>query len=158
MRPSPLIRLSLCAALCAMAALLCVASHAQERKATPEEAVAMVKQAVAAIRKEGTQKAYAQINDRKGRFVVRDLYIAVYDLGGTVHAHGGNNNMVGKNLIDLRDIDGKAFVRERVELARKNESFWHDYQFTHPETRKIEPKRMYCERLNDTVVCGGIYK
>jgi cytochrome c len=25
-------------------------------------------------------------------------------------------------------------------------------------SKKIEPKQMYCERLDDTVVCGGIYK
>jgi len=25
-------------------------------------------------------------------------------------------------------------------------------------SKKIEPKSMYCERLEDTVVCGGIYK
>jgi cytochrome c len=26
--------------------------------------------------------------------------------------------MVGKNLIDLKDVDGKPFVKERVELAQ----------------------------------------
>jgi len=25
-------------------------------------------------------------------------------------------------------------------------------------SKKIEPKTAYCERLDDTVVCGGIYK
>jgi hypothetical protein len=24
-----------------------------------------------------------------------------------------------------------------------------------PVTKTIEPKEMYCERLNDTIVCGG---
>lgn len=66
--------------------------------------------------------------------------------------------MIGKNLIDLKDIDGKAFVRERVEMGKKNASFWQDYKFTNPENKKIEPKSMYCERLNESVVCGGIYK
>jgi signal transduction histidine kinase len=135
-----------------------LAAVAQEKKATAAEAIAMVKKAVATIRKDGGPKAYPEINDRKGPFVVRDLYIAVYGLDGVVRAHGGNANMIGRNLIELKDIDGKAFVRERVELARTQNSFWHEYQFTHPETKKIEPKRMYCERLQDMVVCGGIYK
>ena len=26
-----------------------------------------------------------------------------------------------------------------------------------PVTKTVEPKEMYCERLNHTVVCGGIY-
>ena len=29
---------------------------------------------------------------------------------------------------------------------------------TRPTTKKIEPKSMYCEKLDDTVVCGGVYK
>ena len=32
------------------------------------------------------------------------------------------------------------------------------YKFTDPVTKKVLPKSMYCERLDDTVVCGGIYK
>lgn len=75
-----------------------------------------------------------------------------------VHAHGANEKMVGRNLIDLKDVDGKAFVRERVELGKTKQNFWQDYKFTNPETKKVEPKSMYCERLEQTVVCGGVYK
>ena len=140
------------------ASTLAWAGPAEERKATPAEAVAMVKKAITTIRKHGRQKAYAEISDRKSDFVVRDLYITVWGMDGTVRAHGANANMIGKNLIDLKDIDGKPFIRERLELARTKPTFWHDYQYTHPQTRKIEPKRMYCERLDDSVVCGGVYK
>ena len=66
--------------------------------------------------------------------------------------------MVGKNLIDLKDIDGKEFVRERVELAKTKNTFTQDYKFTDPTTKKIAPKTMYCEKLDDAVVCGGVYK
>jgi hypothetical protein len=52
----------------------------------------------------------------------------------------------------------KAFVKERIELARKQANFWQDYKFSNPTTKKIEPKQMYCERLEETAVCGGIYK
>ena len=56
------------------------------------------------------------------------------------------------------DVELKAFVKERMELAHTKASFWQDYKFTNPETKKIEPKSMYCEKLEDSVVCGGIYK
>jgi signal transduction histidine kinase len=82
----------------------------------------------------------------------------VYGLDGKVWAHGQNERMVGKVVIDLKDIDGKEFVRERTELAKTKPNFWQDYKFTDPMTKKIEPKQMYCERLDETVVCGGIYK
>jgi cytochrome c len=88
----------------------------------------------------------------------RDLYIVVYDLEGKCLAHGANAKLVGKDLSDAQDVDGVYYVKDRVKLATSQSSFWQDYKFTNPVTEKIEPKQTYCERLKDTVVCGGIYK
>jgi cytochrome c len=132
--------------------------YAKEGNATAAEATAMVKKGVAFIKANGKEKGVAEINAKGGQFTDRDLYLVVYGLDGVVHAHGANEKMVGKNLIDLKDVDGKPFVKERVELAQSKGTFWQDYKFTNPVTKKIEPKSMYCEKLNDAVVCGGIYK
>ena len=70
----------------------------------------------------------------------RDLYVVVYDLQGKVLAHGQNPKMVGKELIDLRDPDGKLFVKERVDLGRAKPTFWHDYKWTDPVTKKVLEK------------------
>lgn len=126
--------------------------------ATKDEAVAMVKKAVAAIKAEGPDKAYAEISDPAGKFVDRDLYIVVYGLDGMVLAHGANAKRIGTNQIDDKDPDGKAFVKERVELAATDASFWQTYKFMNPATNKVEPKEMYCERLDQTAVCGGVYQ
>jgi signal transduction histidine kinase len=131
--------------------------HAADGGATRADAEAMVKKAVAHIKSSGDAKAYADFTGKAAQFVDRDLYVVVYRMDGTVLAHGSNTKMVGKNLIELKDIDGKAFVKERIDMAKGKNSFWQDYKFTNPETKKIEPKQMYCEKLNDTVVCGGIY-
>jgi cytochrome c len=134
------------------------ATLAAEGGATEADATSMVKKGVAFIKANGKDKGYAEISNKAGQFKYQDLYLVVYGLDGTVHAHGANEKMVGKNLIDLKDVDGKAFVRERVEMGKAKPSFWQDYKFTNPETKKVEPKAMYCERLDETVVCGGIYK
>ncbi len=126
--------------------------------ATAEQAQAMVKKAVAHIKTDGAAKAYANFSAKKPEFIDRDLYVVVYDLTGSVLAHGQNEKMVGKNLIDLKDPDGKAFVRERVDMAKTQADFWQDYKFVDPVTKKVLPKTMYCERLNDTAVCAGVYK
>lgn len=142
-------------------ALFCVpvaGALAAEGGATPDQAVQMVKKGVAFIKANGTEKGYAEISSKTGQFHFEDLYLVVYGLDGVVHAHGANQKMVGRNLIELKDVDGKAFVKERVELGKAKASFWQDYKFTNPETKKVEPKSMYCERLEQTVVCGGIYK
>lgn len=126
--------------------------------ATAKQAEAMVKKGVAYIKANGKEKGYAEITSKQGQFRDRDLYLVVYGLDGMVWAHGANEKMVGKNVIDLRDIDGKEFVKERVELGKTKESFWQNYKFTNPVDKKVEPKTMYCERLDETVVCGGFYK
>lgn len=129
-----------------------------QSKATAAEATVMVKKGVAFLKANGKEKGLAEISNKTGQFNDRDLYLVVYGLDGTVRAHGANEKMIGKNLIDLKDIDGKEFVRERIELAKSKGTFWQDYKFTNPTNKKIEPKSMYCEKLDDAVVCGGIYK
>lgn len=126
--------------------------------ATKDEAVAMVKKAVASIKAQGAEKVYAEINTPAGKWIDRDLYVVVYGLDGMSLAHGANPKSAGVMLIDRKDIDGKEFIKERVELAKTKASFWQDYKFQNPASKKVEPKTMYCERLNETAVCAGVYK
>ena len=143
--------------------LACVAAFsappALADNATKDDAVTMVKKAVAYIKASGKDKAYAEITAKSPQFIKHDLYVVVYGLDGKCLAHGANEKQVGRDLIELKDIDGKAFIKERVELGRSSpKGFWQDYKFTNPTSKKIEPKQMYCERLDETIVCGGIYK
>ena len=122
--------------------------------ATKEETIALVKRAVVIITERGPEKAYAEITRR---FHDRDLYITVINLDGKVLAHGQRGILIGSNLIDAKDPDGKLFFKERVELAREQSAFWQNYKWLNPATKEIEPQEAYCERLNDIVVCGGVY-
>jgi cytochrome c len=81
----------------------------------------LVKRAVVVITERGPEKAYAEITRR---FHDRDLYITVIDLDGKVLAHGQTRNLIGRNLINAKDHDGKLFIKERVELAREESAFW----------------------------------
>lgn len=144
--------------LACVVAALCSFSVQAQTQATAAEATAMVKKGVTFMKANGADKGHAEISNKKGQFIDRDLYLVVYGLDGTVRAHGANEKMIGKNLIDLRDVDGKEFVKERVEMAKAKGTFWQDYKFTNPTSKKIEPKSMYCEKLDDAAVCGGIYK
>lgn len=126
--------------------------------ATKGEAVAMVKKGIAFIKAQGVKKGYAAISDKAGPFIDRDLYLVVYGLDGKCLAHGANPKQIGRDLIDPTDVDGKYFVKERVTLAKsKPAGFWQDYKFTNPVSKKVEPKVMYCEKLGEAAVCGGVY-
>jgi signal transduction histidine kinase len=125
--------------------------------ATKPEAEAMVRKATAYLKANGREKGFAEISNKQGQFNDRDLYIVVYGTDGVVRAHGANARMIGKNLMELKDVDGKQFVKERVEMAKKKSPFWQDYKFTNPVSGAIEPKTMYCQPEEDMIVCGGVY-
>jgi signal transduction histidine kinase len=127
-------------------------------RATAKEAEAMVKKAVAYIKANGKDKGYTEITNKSSAFHDRDLYVYVTRLDGINLAHGTNEKMVGKDTSEFKDLDGKEYVRERLELAKTKTSFWQDYKYSDPLTKKPEPKSAYCERLDDALVCGGIYK
>ena len=128
------------------------------KRGTAAEAEAMVKKAIAMAKAKGNDAAFAEINNKNGQFTDRDLYVFVYDMGGKVAAHGLNPKMIGKELIDMKDADGKEFVKERVEIAKTKGSGWQDYKFTDPITKMIEHKRAYVERHGDLIFGCGIYK
>jgi len=129
-----------------------------EKPGTAAEAVAMVQKAIAYIKAHGREKAFAEFSNPKGPFIHRDLYITVYDMKGVCLAHGFNQKMVGKNMIDLKDPDGKAFVKERNEMAKTKDKFWVDYKYVNPVTKQIEQKSQYVEKYGDILVNCGIYK
>ena len=131
-----------------------------DTKATAAEATAMVKKGVAAVKAGGKdhEKLFTEVTAKDAKWVDRDLYLVVYAMDGSVKAHGANAKLVGNNLMDMLDIDGKPYIKERMDLAKSKGSFWQDYKFTNPTTKKIEPKSMYCEKVDELVACAGIYK
>lgn len=123
-----------------------------------KEAESLVGKAAKHIKDAGKETAFADFTGKKSGWVDRDLYVMVYDLNGKVLAHGQNEKQVGKDMIGFKDPDGKEFIKERMELAKSKGKFWQDYQFTDPVTKTIKPKSAFCEKLDELVVCSGIYK
>jgi signal transduction histidine kinase len=146
---------------CLGAALLSLslfgAGHAAERGTAPE-AEAMVKKAIDFIKANGPEKAYEEFTNGK-LFKNGDLYIIVYDLSGKNLAQGANPKLVGKDLMGLKDPDGKLLIKMFVDIAKEKGKGWSEtYKFLNPVSQKIEQKAMYLERVGDTLVGCGIYK
>lgn len=128
-------------------------------KGNADEAVAMVKKAAAMIKADGKEKAFAAFADPANKdFHDRDLYVFVYDLNGVNLAHGNNPKMVGKNLLGMKDQEGKALIHEMVEVAKSKGKGWVDYKWPNPVTKSIEAKSSYVEKVDDVLVGAGIYK
>ncbi|HEY8606229.1 MAG TPA: cache domain-containing protein [Noviherbaspirillum sp.] len=125
---------------------------------TAEEATAMVKRAVKYIKENGKDKALAEFNSPSGSFKKGDLYIFVTNVQGRMLANGANAKLIDKNLIDLKDADGKLFVKEYIDLAGAKGGGWSDYKWVNPTTKAIELKSTYVEKVDDLVIGCGIYK
>jgi cytochrome c len=144
-------------ALCAVAVFSASASAAE--RGTADEAMAMTKKAVALYKAQGAEKAFAEFNRPDGPFRDRDLYIFVYDKSGTVLAIGSNPKLIGKNLIEMKDVDGVPIIKRFVELAFGGAGKgWVDYKWPNPVSKVVEPKSSYIERVGDVIVGCGIYK
>jgi signal transduction histidine kinase len=151
---------SLLKALLAGLAMLLLSANvaAAGDKGTANEAVAMVKKAADYLKANGKEKAFAEFNNPKGQFIDRDLYIVAFDMSGKTLAHGTNPKLLDKNLIELKDADGKYFMKEFIDVAGTKGKGWIDYKWTNPLTKALEPKSTYLEKVGDVIIGCGIYK
>lgn len=131
-----------------------------QEKGTSAEAKAMVKKAVAYVKKVGEKRALAEFQKPKSSFVHKDLYIFATSLEGVALAHPMTPGLVGKNLMALKDADGKMFVKERNEIARTKGGGTITYRWTNHQTKKVELKETYFELVPGTnvILNCGYYK
>jgi TRAP-type uncharacterized transport system substrate-binding protein len=126
---------------------------------TKEEATAMVKRVQAKFKKEGPEAAFQAINNKAPGFADRDLYPFVTELTGLCVANGVTPAVRGKNLIDLKDQDGKFMIQEFVRTASNLPGHgWVDYRWLNPVTKTIEDKSAWIERMGDYFVGVGVYR
>jgi cytochrome c len=133
-------------------------TFAAGEKGTAEEALALTKKAIAYIKANGREKSFAEFNNPAGQFRDRDLYIFVIDMNGKMLAHGSIARLINKDVLDMKDADGKPLIKEFIDVAKAKGSGWVDYKWPNPTSKAVEPKSSYVEKLEDMVVGCGIYK
>jgi cytochrome c len=127
---------------------------------TRAEATAMVEAAIAHIRKVGNDKAFTDFMEDKVNWTKKDLYVFVFDIDANWKAHGANPKLVGRNLMNLKDQNGKEFVKEFISVVKGKGEGWVDYDWAHPTTKKVEAKTTLVKRVpgSNLAVAVGIYR
>ncbi|MBK8803421.1 MAG: cache domain-containing protein [Fibrobacteres bacterium] len=138
-----------------LATLLLVAAAWSETKT---DAVKLVDDAAKQLATQPREVVVAELSKAEGKWVKGELYVFAYDLQGMMVAHPKNPKLIGKNLLEVPDVDGKLFRKEIVELAKTKGSGWVDYKYKNPETAKTEAKTTYLKKVGDLILCCGIYK
>lgn len=127
-------------------------------KRDKEDAKKWVEKAVSFYRASGKRIALAEYTNPNGQFVHDEMYIYALNPRGTMLAHGVNEKFVGEEFIDIKDYDGKSFIKEIVDIASKEGSGWVEYKWFNPVTKEVLPKVVYFKKVDDLIICSGIYK
>ena len=114
----------------------------------------MATKAAEYLKSVGPEKAFAEFDAKDGPWHDRDLYVTVQDSKGVMVAHGTNGGLIGKSVIDLKDVDGKPFNRD-VQAIK--EAAWIDYKWQNPATKAVEAKTSYQVRVGEYIVGVGAY-
>ncbi|NDI84827.1 methyl-accepting chemotaxis protein [Undibacterium crateris] len=127
------------------------------RQGTADEALKMVKIAVALYR-DKSQAALSLITaNQQQQFADRDMYVFAFDRQGQYRAFGGNAEKLKVNLFNVPGLNGRQLVQDAFALPAKGG--WVDYSILNPLTQKVEHKSSYIERVSEELVIGcGVYK
>ena len=104
-----------------------------------QKLVSLVEDAAGLIETEG-EGAFAEFAVKGSRWLNGSTYLFVYDTDGNTVFHPISPELVGKNVIDLKDIDGKPVVQEVIDVARAPErtaSGWVFYRWQ--DQRQLTP-------------------
>ncbi|MRV70369.1 hypothetical protein GJ700_01365 [Duganella sp. FT92W] len=151
MKPSALNRLAAAYMLAAM--LPAYAQHASKA-----DAVALADKAVANIQKKGIDEACKDFASTTGGFIQGELYVAVQDIQCKMVCHPISPKMNGKDMLELKDANGKKFTQEMRDVALSGKPGWVDYVWPNPVTKALEHKSAYVLRAGEKyMVSVGVY-
>jgi signal transduction histidine kinase len=112
--------------------------------------VAFVEDAAAQVGEKGTA-AFADFAEKNSKWQNGNRYLFIYDLSGTCLFHPVNPELVGRNIIDMKDLNGKPVIGEIITIAanRKRPGGWVHYLWMEPGDIYPEYKSSYILRVTD---------
>lgn len=129
--------------------------------ATQDECVIKVKEAAELVKTLGKDAALAKLSTQDGGFVWKDTYVFALDLDtSAVSAHPIKPKLVGKMLTGMKDVNGKLFFAEFMNVAKAQGDGWVDYMWPKPGEKTPSAKSTYVYRVPgaSVVLLAGIYK
>jgi methyl-accepting chemotaxis protein len=123
--------------------------------------VALVDKAAALTESKG-KTAFLEFKKKGSEWLKGENYVFIADMNGVILMHPANPELETKSILDLKDANGKAFMREFVETAKTKGSGWVEYMWPKPGEKTPSKKLSYIKRAKlptgETVLVGaGIY-
>ncbi len=125
--------------------------------------VKYVREAAVLLDRKG-EAAFQEFSQENKLWFRGNRYLFVYDMNGNCVFHPAEPQLVGKNLMDFQDLDGKPAIRHIIEAATRQAPAggWVHYLWTEPGDIAPLWKTSYVMRVkgppgNDYVIGSGIY-
>jgi len=125
--------------------------------ASPEQAKALVADAVAYLKAKGPENATKAFQDPKGSFRRGELYVFVFDTAGRYVASGANPRLAGTDAAGLKDAEGKPIVQAMIAETKDKPNAVIDYVWLNRQSNKVEHKHSYVTRDGSYIVGAGTY-
>jgi quercetin dioxygenase-like cupin family protein len=128
----------------------------QMDKAFIEDVVDRAASLVARMGKE----AFPLLRDKKGPFYFMDTYVFIQTPEGVELLNPAQPSLEGRNLIDLKDLNGKNVVRDEIAAAMTEGSAWLECYWYKPGDNQPARKQTYVRKVSydgQTVIIGSGY-
>ena len=131
----------------------------QSREA--KQIVALVDKAAALTESKG-KAAFPNFKQKGSEWFKGSTYLFIGDMSGVTLMHPANPELEGKSILDLKDANGKAFMREFIETAKSKGSGWVEYMWPKPGEKTPSKKMSYVKMAKmpsgEMVIVGaGLY-
>lgn len=95
---------------------------------------------------------------RQSEFTTEDLYVYVLSKDGLMLASGGSSSvLIDRNVANMKDVAGKPFFREILDVADAQGRGQVDYRWLNRRDGKVERKVAYFEKVGEKILAVGYY-
>lgn len=86
-------------------------------------------------------------------------YFFIIDESGNTVMNGQDMGLKGKNVLSLKDIEGKEFIKEFLASANSDHPHFVSYKWKNPKSRQIEEKYSFVKKVPNThwIIGSGFY-
>ncbi len=138
--------------------VLSIPAFSAQENIKKEEVKKFLMSAADYIKMHGKDAAIKEFNDRHGLFTKGSDYIFVIDYQGTMLANVSRLDLVGKNVLSLKDANGKYLNQLLIKKAKMGGG-WVSYLWVNPMTNKVQCKLSYVIPMGSSYFIGsGYYK
>jgi cytochrome c len=107
----------------------------------------LVDRAVSLLVQKGKETTFAELRQKNSEWFHDDVYVFGDDFDGTVILNPAKPELEGKNLLDAKDRNGKAFNRAMRDVAEREGAGWVDYWWPKPGAAEASHKWSYVRKV-----------